>query len=124
MNASRLAAFGALSAIVASCGGSGTAPDATKADSSPAPMASMPEAPGGTLATKTGKGTGTVTAIDAASSKISLDHGPIPELGWPPMKMAFTAGPAVTGQTTVGDKVEFEVLSSGMESEVTSIVKK
>ena len=124
MNAYRLAAFGALSAVVASCGGSSTAPDATKADSSSAPMASMPDAPGATQATKTGKGAGTVTAIDAASGKITLDHGPIPELGWPAMKMAFKAGPAVTGQTAVGDKVEFDVRVSGMESEVTAVVKR
>lgn len=124
MNAYRLAAILVLSVAVVSCGGSSTAPDATKADSSAAPMASMPDAPGGTQATKTGKGTGTVTAIDAAGGKITLDHGPIPELGWPAMKMAFKAGPAVTGQTAVDDKIEFEVRLTGMESEVTSIARK
>lgn len=124
MNAYRLAAIGALSAVVASCGGSSTAPDATKADSSSAPMGSMTDAPGGTQATKTGKGTGTVTAIDSAGGKITLDHGPIPELGWPAMKMAFKAGPAVTSQTAVGDRIEFEVRVSGMESEVTAVANR
>src|SRR3546814_9271240 len=32
------------------------------------------------------KGTGTVTAIDSAAGKITLDHGPIAELQWPAMR--------------------------------------
>lgn len=124
MNAYRLAAFGALSAVVASCGGSSTAPDATKSDASSVPMASMSDSPGGAEAIRTGQGTGTVTAIDAASGKITLDHGPIPELGWPAMKMAFKAGPTVIGQTAVGDRIEFDVRLTGIEGEVTAIAKK
>ena len=34
-------------------------------------------------------GTGTVTAVNAPSRKITLDHGPIPEIKWPAMKMEF-----------------------------------
>src|SRR3546814_1691553 len=41
------------------------------------------------------KGTGTVTAIDSAAGKITLDHGPIAELQWPAMTMAFDAPPAL-----------------------------
>ena len=121
MNAYRYSAIAALSLFVASCGGS--TPDASEGGSSSASTTSMPGAPIGAQATKKGRGTGTVTAIDAAGGKITLDHGPIPELGWPAMKMAFKATPAVTGSTAVGDKVEFDVRLTGMESEVTAIVK-
>ena len=123
MNAYRFSAIAVLSLAVASCGGSSTAPDASEGGSSSVSTTSMPGAPIGAQATKTGKGTGTVTAIDAAGGKITLDHGPIPELGWPAMKMAFKATSAVTGSTAVGDKVEFDVRLTGMESEVTAIVK-
>lgn len=123
MNAYRFSAIAALSLAVASCGGSSTAPDASEGGSSSVSTTSIPGAPIGAQATKTGKGAGTVTAIDAAGGKITLDHGPIPELGWPAMKMAFKATPAVTGSTAVGDKVEFDVRLIGIESEVTAIVK-
>ena len=123
MNAYRFSAIAALSLAVASCGDSSTEPDASEGGSSSVSTTSMPGAPIGAQATKTGKGTGMVTAIDAAGGKITLDHGPIPELGWPAMKMAFKATSAVTGSTAVGDKVEFDVRLTGMESEVTAIVK-
>ena len=124
MNVYRFSTSAALSVVLASCGGSSTAPDANENSSSSAPMTSMTAAPIGAQATKTGKGTGTVAAIDAASGKITLDHGPIPELGWPAMKMAFKVAPSVTGSTAVGDKVDFAVRLTGMESEVTAIAKK
>ena len=123
MNAYRSSGIAALSLVVASCGGSNTAPDASEGGSSYVPTTAMPDAPIGAQPTKTGKGTGTVTAIDAAGGKITLDHGPIPEPGWPAMKMAFKATPSVIGSTSVGDKVEFDVRWTGMESEVTAIVK-
>src|SRR3546814_12786910 len=42
------------------------------------------------------KGTGTVTAIDSAAGKITLDHGPIAELQWPALKIDRKS--AVTAQ--------------------------
>lgn len=124
MNVYRFSASAALSGILASCRGSSTAPDANENSSSSAPMTSMPAAPIGVQATKTGKSTGTVTAIDAAGGKITLDHGPIPELGWPAMNMAFMVASSVTGSTAVGDKVDFDARLTGIESEVTAITKK
>ena len=75
--------------------------DASEGSSSSASMTSMPGARVAAQATKTGRGTGTVTAIDTAGGKITLDHSPIPELGWPAMKMAFKANPSVIGSTAV-----------------------
>ncbi|MES2443419.1 MAG: copper-binding protein [Pseudomonadota bacterium] len=72
---------------------------------------------------KTGKGTGTVTAIDKAAGKITLDHGPIPEVGWPAMTMAFKASPALLDSVAVGDKVAFDLALTGNAGEVTAIRK-
>lgn len=72
-------------------------------------------------AVKKGKGIGTVTAIDKAAGKITLNHGPIPEVGWPAMTMAFTASPALLDSVSVGDKVAFDVTIKGSAGEVTAI---
>jgi Cu/Ag efflux protein CusF len=73
--------------------------------------------------TKMGKGTGIVTAIDKAAGKITLNHGPIPEVGWPAMTMAFAAKPAILDNAAVGDKVAFDVVIKGSAGEVTAISK-
>ena len=72
---------------------------------------------------KMGKGSGTVTAIDAAAGKITLDHGAIPGVGWPAMKMGFSARPEVLSGVAVGDKVDFDVTVTGSAGEVTAIKK-
>ena len=76
------------------------------------------------VGSKMGKGSGTVTAIDAATGKITLDHGAIPAVGWPAMKMGFSAKPAVLAGIAVGDKVDFEVTVTGSAGEVTHIKKR
>ena len=72
---------------------------------------------------KTGKGTGTVTTIDAAAGKITLDHGAIPAVDWPAMKMGFSAKPDVLKGIAVGDKVDFDLTATGSAGEVTAISK-
>ena len=72
---------------------------------------------------KMGKGSGTVTAIDAAAGKITLDHGAIPSFGWPPMKMGFSAKPDLLKGISVGDKVDFDVTVTGSAGEVTALKK-
>ena len=73
---------------------------------------------------KMGKASGIVTAIDAAAGKITLDHGAIPTIGWPAMKMEFSAKPDVLTGISVGDKVDFDITVSGNGGEVTSIEKR
>jgi Cu/Ag efflux protein CusF len=73
--------------------------------------------------TKMGKGIGTVTAIDKAAGKITLNHGPIPAVGWPAMTMAFNAKPELLDGVAVGDKVVFDVAVKGNAGEVTAIAK-
>ena len=75
------------------------------------------------VGSKMGKGSGTVTTIDAASGKITLDHGAIPDVGWLAMKMGFSAKPELLKGVAVGDKVDFDVTVTGSAGEVTAIRK-
>ena len=72
---------------------------------------------------KMGKGSGTVTAVDVATGKITLNHGAIPAVGWPAMEMGFSAKPALLSGIAVGDKVDFDVAVTGNAGEVTQIRK-
>ena len=72
---------------------------------------------------KMGKGSGTVTAIDAATGKITLDHEAIAAVGWPAMKMGFSAKLDLLKGVAVGDKVDFDVTVTGSAGEVTAIKK-
>lgn len=111
----------ALGAGLAACGPkpaepAAAAPAATAPASGDA-MAGMDMA-GASMA----KGTGTVTAIDKTAGTITLDHGPIPELKWPAMTMAFAATPAtLLDMVKVGDKVSFELKMTDGTGEVTAI---
>ena len=75
------------------------------------------------VGSKMGKGSGTVTAVDAVAGKITLDHGAIPAVGWPAMKMGFSAKPDLLKRVAVGDKVDFDLTVSGSAGEVTAIRK-
>jgi Cu/Ag efflux protein CusF len=85
------------------------------------PMNQMP-AMGGASQGTTGSGTGTVTAVNAANRKITFDHGPIPEIKWPAMKMEFPVAPSVDlSKVKTGDKVRFTLSGSGNSYTVQSI---
>ena len=107
-----IAALVAVSIGLSGCDNKAAAPTAD---------ASKVEAPG---AAKSGKATGTVTAIDAAAGTITLDHGAIPAVGWPAMTMGFSANPDLLAGITVGDKVDFDVTVNGSGGQVTAIAKK
>ena len=56
------------------------------------------------------KGTGKVTAVDAASGYVELDHDPISSLQWPRMTMGFLAqDKSQLRSIKQGDRVEFEL---------------
>lgn len=59
--------------------------------------------------TKHGMAVGTVSAIDTAKGSITLNHGPMCDLDWPAMTMAFAAKPDQDSGIKVGDKVDFEI---------------
>jgi len=70
----------------------------------------------------TASATGTVTAVNAARRKVTLDHGPIAEIKWPAMKMEFATAPSVElSKVKVGDKVHFTLSGSGSSYTVQSI---
>jgi Cu(I)/Ag(I) efflux system membrane fusion protein len=58
----------------------------------------------------THRGRGTVLSIDAATGRVELDHGPVPGMKWPAMKMGFVVEDrnqlAGLGK---GDTVDFEL---------------
>jgi Cu/Ag efflux protein CusF len=60
--------------------------------------------------------------MNTADRKITFNHGPIPEIKWPAMKMEFPVGPSVDLSTVkVGDKVRFTLSGSGNAYTVQSI---
>lgn len=71
---------------------------------------------------KSGTGTGTVTAVNAAARKVTLDHGAMPSIPWPAMKMEFPVATSVDlSKVKTGDKVEFTLSGSGSSFTVQSI---
>lgn len=94
--------------------------DAPKVEVSPDAMGDMAMP----VDAKMAKGTGTVTAIDVASGKLTLEHDAIPAVEWPAMTMGFTAKPELLKDIAVGDKVDFDLMVSGSAGEVTSIRKR
>ncbi len=81
-------------------------------------MPGMGDAKQGTTASASG----TVAAVNAANRKITFDHGPIPEIKWPAMKMEFPVAPSVDlSKVKTGDKVRFTLSGSGNSYTVQSI---
>jgi Cu/Ag efflux protein CusF len=67
---------------------------------------------------------GTVEKVDAAQSKITIDHGPIPNLNMDAMSMVFRAAdPAMLKQVKQGDKVQFSADRVNGQITVTKIQK-
>jgi len=65
--------------------------------------------------------TGIVKVVDAAAGKLSIFHGPVAALNWPAMTMAFKATPSQLAAVHVGQKVDFEFVSNGMDGTLTRI---
>ena len=67
---------------------------------------------------------GDVQKVDPATGKVTLKHGPIPELDMGDMSMVYTAkDPAMLKGLKVGDKVRFEPAEVGGKYTVTKIEK-
>jgi len=86
------------------------------------PMADMPGMPAS--ATKTGKGTGLITEIDAKAGTVTIRHQPIASLGWPAMTMGFKATPpSLLIGLKVGQKIGFDAKQGSGLPEITAIKK-
>ena len=70
---------------------------------------------------QTGTGTGVITAVDPDAGTITVEHGPIPGVGWPAMTMRFTASPAVLEAASTGERIAFDVSVRDGVNEVTAI---
>jgi Cu(I)/Ag(I) efflux system protein CusF len=96
--------------------------EAATAQPAAKPMADMPGMPAS--ATKTGKGTGVITEIDAKAGALTIKHQPIASLGWPAMTMGFKATPAsLLKGLKVGQKIGFDANQGSGLPEVTAIRK-
>jgi Cu/Ag efflux protein CusF len=72
--------------------------------------------------TATGSGTGTITALNASNRKVTIDHGPIPAIKWPAMKMEFPVAPSVDlSKLKTGDRVTFTLSGSNNSYTVQSM---
>ena len=78
----------------------------------------------GALAQTTPMVAGTVTKVDDAAGKVTLDHGAIPNLDMGAMKMVFKAAdPTLLKTVKAGDKVKFTADRVNGQLTVTSIQK-
>lgn len=52
---------------------------------------------------------GTVKKVDKSAAKITISHGPLENLGMPPMTMVFRAAdPSMLDRVKAGDKIRFQ----------------
>ncbi|HRF13245.1 MAG TPA: copper-binding protein [Candidatus Accumulibacter phosphatis] len=71
---------------------------------------------------KAGPSEGTVKKVDKTTGKITIKHGPLANLGMPPMTMAFAVGdPAMLDKVKAGDKVHFTADQVGDALTVTEL---
>ncbi len=62
------------------------------------------------------KGRGKVVDVDAKSGKVTLDHEPIKDIGWPSMTMGFKVKDSKQlSQLKAGDEVEFDLKAEAPE---------
>lgn len=67
---------------------------------------------------------GTVTKVDASADKITIRHGPIPNLDMGEMTMVFKAGsPDMVKQLKAGDQISFTADRVNGQITVTSVSK-
>jgi Cu/Ag efflux protein CusF len=89
-----------------------------------ATLALILAASGAAFAQGTPTVTGTVEKVDTAQGKITIDHGPIPNLDMEAMTMVFRAqDPALLKGVKAGDKVQFTADRVNGQISVTSIKK-
>lgn len=64
---------------------------------------------------------GSIRKIDPAAGKLTIAHGPLKNLGMPPMTMSFKADKALLAGFKVGDAVRFVVEQKGGDYVVTRL---
>lgn len=67
------------------------------------------------------KAEGTIKVVDAARHTVTIAHGPVLVLRWPPMTMSFSATAKQLAGLKAGDRVAFEFRTEGMAATIVSI---
>lgn len=68
------------------------------------------------------KATGVVKKMDPSTGQVTLEHGPVKSLNWPPMSMAFDVkDKALLRKLLVGKKVVFHFIQEGSKYVVTQV---
>lgn len=76
----------------------------------------------GPSAAKHGQGSGVIEALDPKGGTLTIQHGPIPGVGWPAMTMTFKATPAtLLAGLRVGEAIRFECIVQGQSATVTAV---
>jgi len=102
----------------------GPAQTAQAAPPAPAPAAPAPAAAPTPAAASLPTVAGTVESVDAAQGKLTIDHGPIPNLNMDAMTMVFRAqNPAMLKSVKKGDKIQFQADRVNGQITVTTIRK-
>ncbi|RON05409.1 copper-binding protein [Pseudomonas brassicacearum] len=74
-----------------------------------------------TMQAPTANAEGTIKAVDTAKQTVTIAHGAVATLQWPPMTMTFKASPEQLGQVKVGDRVEFQFKAQGTVATLVAI---
>lgn len=75
-------------------------------------LQSAPETSGGAIKPAHHTGSGTITSVDTKDGTLEINHGPMPAIKWPAMKMTFRAADkALLANAKTGDDIEFDMLA-------------
>ncbi|MHC8382361.1 copper-binding protein [Pseudomonas sp. LB3P14] len=66
---------------------------------------------------------GTIKAIDTMKHTVTISHGAVPAVQWPPMTMAFSVTEDQLTGLTAGDRVSFSFRLEGGKATIVSIKK-
>lgn len=66
---------------------------------------------------------GTIKAIDTTKHTVTISHGAVPAVQWPPMTMAFSVTEDQMKGLTTGDRVSFSFRLEGGKAAIVSIKK-
>lgn len=67
---------------------------------------------------------GVVRSVDTAAGTVTIEHGPVPALGWPGMTMAFAAPGVDLSTLHAGDNVDFEFGLTDSGARIESITRR
>ncbi|MBA5979043.1 copper-binding protein [Pseudomonas sp. MD195_PC81_125] len=66
---------------------------------------------------------GTIKAIDTTKHTVTISHGAVPAVQWPPMTMAFSVTEDQLAGLATGDRVSFSFRLEGGKATIVSIKK-